>query len=305
MLTVELLRQNKALSELSDEVLNAISELSKNDEAQTVAAKVRETENSIATQMKEAFGIEGVTDLDLKTAIEFGKTKLSKSDTSAFEKQINDLKEELKAEKAKKGGDRDTDKINQLTAELNDTKQKFAELNKKLSEKEKEFNGKLNDYKITSYISSAMQGMKFKKDISEPVLNVVKQQAVNLLKTQFSPTLQGDEGSESLIFMKDGVPYNNPANSLKPFTASELLSQQFEQFGVLDKGRQAGGAGSSGGGQGNGSLLDLSGCKTKVEANKVAQEYLAKKGYTSESEEYQTELDKIWVENKIADLPTE
>ena len=76
-------------------------------------------------------------------------------------------------------------------------------------------------------------------------------------------------------------------------------------FGVLDKGRQAGGAGSSGGGQGNGSLLDLSGCKTKVEANKVAQEYLAKKGYTSESEEYQTELDKIWVENKIADLPTE
>lgn len=64
MLTVDLLRQNKALSELSDEVLNAISELSKNDEAQTVAAKVRETENSIATQMKEAFGIEGVTDLD-------------------------------------------------------------------------------------------------------------------------------------------------------------------------------------------------------------------------------------------------
>ena len=79
MLTVDLLRQNKALSELSDEVLNAISELSKNDEAQTVAAKVRETENSIATQMKEAFGIEGVTDLDLKTAIEFGKTKISKS----------------------------------------------------------------------------------------------------------------------------------------------------------------------------------------------------------------------------------
>ena len=31
MLTVDLLRQNKALSELSDEVLNAISELSKND----------------------------------------------------------------------------------------------------------------------------------------------------------------------------------------------------------------------------------------------------------------------------------
>ncbi|MCS2321469.1 hypothetical protein NXY33_22200 (plasmid) [Bacteroides fragilis] len=165
MLTVELLRQNKALSELSDEVLNAISELSKNDEAQTVAAKVREAENSIASQMKEAFGIEGVTDLDLKTAIEFGKTKISKSDTSAFEKQINDLKEELKAERAKRGGDRDTDKINQLTAELNDTKQKFAELNNQLSEKEKEFNGKLNDYKITSYISSAMQGMKFKKYI--------------------------------------------------------------------------------------------------------------------------------------------
>ena len=157
--------------------------------------------------------------------------------TPPLSELVNDLKAELKSERTKKGGDRDTDKINQLTAELNDTKQKFAELNNQLSEKEKEFNGKLNDYKSTSHILSAMQGMKFKKDISEPVLNVVKQQTDNLLKTQFSPTLQGDEGSESLIFMKDGVPYNNPANSLKPFTASELLSLPFEQFGLLDNRR--------------------------------------------------------------------
>lgn len=303
MLTVDILRQNKALSELSDEQLNAIATLSQNDETQVIQTKIKEERAKATLSLSQAFGIDDVTDLTFEKAVEFGKNKLSSVDSAKFEKTISDLKTELESEKAKKAGDKDNDKIAVLQAELNDTKAKYAELTGQLTEKEKEFNNKLADYKITSHITQALGSMKFGKGVNEAMLNIIKQQAVNDLKTEFTPTIVEKDGKESIVFMKDGVPYNNPANGLNPYSVSELLAEKLKPFGVLDEGRNMGGAGGKGGGKGTPSAIDLTGCKTKVEAQEVAHKYLAGKGLTVGSEEYQTELNTIWQENDIQNLP--
>lgn len=303
MLTIDILKQNKALSDLSEEQLNAIATLSQNDETQVIQTKIKEERAKATLSLSQAFGIDDVTDLTFEKAVEFGKNKLSSVDSAKFEKTISDLKTELESEKAKKAGDKDNDKIAALQAELNDTKAKYAELIGQLTEKEKEFNNKLADYKITSHITQALGSMKFGKGVNEAMLNIIKQQAVNDLKTEFTPTIVEKEGKESIVFMKDGVPYNNPANGLNPYSVSELLTEKLKPFGVLDEGRKAEGAGGKGSGRSNSTAIDLTGCKTKVEAQEVAHKFLAGKGLTVGSEEYQTELNTIWQENDIQNLP--
>ena len=270
MLTVDILRQNKALSELTDEQLNAIATLSQNDEVQVVQTKVKEERAKATLSLSQAFGIDDVTDLTFENAVEFGKNKLSSVDSAKFEKIISDLKTELEAEKAKKVGDKDNEKIAALQAELNDTKTKYSELTNQLTEKEKEFSNKLSDYKITSHITQALGSMKFGKGVNDAILNIIKQQAVNDLKTEFTPTIVEKDGKESVIFMKDGMPYNNPANGLNPYSVSELLTEKLKPFGVLDEGRTVGGAGGKGGGKVTPTAIDLTGCKTKVEAGSCA-----------------------------------
>jgi hypothetical protein len=179
MLTVDILKQNKALSELTDEQLNAIATLSQNDEVQVVQTKVKEERAKATLSLSQAFGIDDVTDLTFEKAVEFGKNKLSSVDSAKFEKTISDLKTELEAEKAKKAGDKDNEKIAALQAELNDTKTKYSELTNQLTEKEKEFSNKLSDYKITSHITQALGSMKFGKGVNDAMLNIIKQRSEN------------------------------------------------------------------------------------------------------------------------------
>ena len=90
MLTVDILRQNKALSELTDEQLNAIATLSQNDETQVIQTKVKEERTKATLSLSQAFGIDDVTDLTFEKAVEFGKNKLSSVDSAKFEKTIAD-----------------------------------------------------------------------------------------------------------------------------------------------------------------------------------------------------------------------
>ena len=64
-----------------------------------------------------------------------------------------------------------------------------------------------------------------------------------------------------------------------------------------------GGTGPLGGGGGGGSVLDLSGAKTQLEADKTIETYLLSNGITRDSEEFATQSMTIRNENNVANLP--
>ena len=56
MLTREILKSNTTLSELTDEQINAIAELSKNDENSVIASKTRDIWDSVDNDIKSITG---------------------------------------------------------------------------------------------------------------------------------------------------------------------------------------------------------------------------------------------------------
>lgn len=79
-------------------------------------------------------------------------------------------------------------------------------------------------------------------------------------------------------------------------------------MGVLDEGRKATGGGTNPpaggtGGNGGGSTIDVSGAKTRVEANEAITTGLLAQGLTVGSDEFQSAMTQAWTDNNVAQLP--
>ena len=74
---------------------------------------------------------------------------------------------------------------------------------------------------------------------------------------------------------------------------------------VIDTGRQqtGGGTGGNGGGQGGRSLLDLTGVRTQVEADKAIETYLLSTGLTRDCAEFAQQSMQLRSDNKVSELP--
>ena len=78
-------------------------------------------------------------------------------------------------------------------------------------------------------------------------------------------------------------------------------------MGILDKGRQAAGGGTSGNGGsgsgGGGATFDVSGAKTRVEAYDAIAAGLMAQGLTAGSEQFDAAMKQAWTDNNVAALP--
>ena len=74
---------------------------------------------------------------------------------------------------------------------------------------------------------------------------------------------------------------------------------------VIDTGRQQKGGGTipPAGGGGGGGMLDLSGIKSQVEADKAIESYLLSNGLTRDSQEFAEQSMQLRTENNVANLP--
>ena len=313
MLKKDIIKANAALASLTDEQITAIENLSQNDENTVIASKVSEIYNRFDADILEASGIAKVTteksyDYAKRVANEL-KGKAAASET--LNTQINELKaEKTRLETAIAAGSTNKEavaKLNSVTAELEQTKTQFNELKTKFDNTETEYNNKLLGFRIENEISAASGGVKFKKEFSEQVTKTLLTNAVAQLKGNYKHEFIDDgAGGQRLVFLdkSTGGRLNNPENQLHPFTASELLQRDLKVMGVLDEGRQQTGGGSTAGGTGStGGTLDLSGARSKVEANNIAAQALMAQGLTRGSQEYQTALDKAWTDYNVKDLP--
>ena len=307
MLTKEILRQNAAFAELSDDVLSQIEQMSRNDEETVIGKRIGEIHQQYDKTIFETTGIARNGDEKsykyLERAAKALREKVQNADSlndkiATLEKD----KEELQKKITEGGGE----ELQAVNAELAKTKKQYNELKKQMDEREGEYKKQLFDVQVGFDMSQAVSGLKLRADIPEAAARVLVESAVNKVKTSYNPEYVETNGVKKLVFKdENGVTLNNPQNNLEPYTAKELLQNELKTMGILDEGRRQTGGGTHGGsgGSGGGSSVDISGAKTQVEANDLIKIALNKQGLVYGSSEYQQAFDKAWVDNNITQLP--
>lgn len=313
MLTIEMLRQNSALTGLSDAQLTAIAEMSKNDENTVIGTKIGALHGQYDTDI---LGITGIKKKDGEKSYDYAKRVLGEYKTKA--ESVKTVQAELDAAKAQvtelqskleKGAGDET-----LRQQLKDTKAQVTQLQTQLKTKETEFNSKKTEFETTlknTHVDYAFQaataGLKFKSGITEPIqktlLNAAKAEVLAKGTPDFIEDGQG--GKKLVIRGTDGNILNNPKNNLNPYTMQELVMETSLKD-VIETGRQQQGGGTGGFGSGSGGTggtLDLSGIKSQVEADKAIEAYLLANGLTRDSQEFADQSLQLRTENNVASLP--
>lgn len=313
MLTIEMLRQNSALTGLSDAQLTAIAEMSKNDENTVIGTKIGALHGQYDTDI---LGITGIKKKDGEKSYDYAKRVLGEYKTKA--ESVKTVQAELDAAKAQvtelqskleKGAGNET-----LRQQLKDAKAQVAQLQTQLQTKETEFNSKKTEFETTlknTHIDYAFQaataGLKFKSGITEPIqktlLNAAKAEVLAKGTPDFIEDGQG--GKKLVIRGADGNILNNPKNNLNPYTMQELVMETSLKD-VIETGRQqqGGGTGDFGSGSGGtGGTLDLSGIKSQIEADKAIEAHLLANGLTRDSQEFADQSLQLRTENNVASLP--
>lgn len=313
MLTIEMLRQSSALTGLTDDQLNAIAEMSRNDENTVIGTKIGALHGQYDADI---LGITGIKKKDGEKSYDYAKrvlgeyktkaesTKTIQTQLTAAQAQVAELQSKLE-----KGAGDET-----LKQQLKDAKAQVTQLQTQLQTKETEFNTKkaefdktIKDTHVDYAFQAATAGLKFKSGITEPIqktlLNAAKAEVLAKGTPDFIEDGQG--GKKLVIRGADGNILNNPKNNLNPYTMQELVMETSLKD-VIDKGRQQIGGGTGGFGSGSGGtggILDLSGIKSQVEADKAIEAHLLANGLTRDSQEFADQSIQLRTENNVASLP--
>lgn len=313
MLTIEMLRQSSALTGLTDDQLNAIAEMSRNDENTVIGTKIGALHGQYDADI---LGITGIKKKDGEKSYDYAKrvlgeykTKVESAKTiqtqlTAAQAQVAELQSKLE-----KGTGDET-----LKQQLKDAKAQVTQLQTQLQTKETEFNTKkaefdktIKDTHVDYAFQAATAGLKFKSGITEPIqktlLNAAKAEVLAKGTPDFIEDGQG--GKKLVIRSADGNILNNPKNNLNPYTMQELVMETSLKD-VIDTGRQQTGGGTGGFGSGSGGTggtLDLSGIKSQVEADKAIEAHLLANGLTRDSQEFADQSMQLRTENNVASLP--
>lgn len=313
MLTIEMLRQSSDLAGLTDNQLNAIAEMSRNDENTVIGTKIGALHGQYDTDI---LNITGIKKKDGEKSYDYAKRVLGEYKTKAesaktIQTQLTSAQAqvaELQSKLEKGAGDE------ALKQQLKDAKAQVTQLQTQLQTKETEFNTKkaefdktIKDTHVDYAFQAATAGLKFKSGITEPIqktlLNAAKAEVLAKGTPDFIEDGQG--GKKLVIRGADGNILNNPKNNLNPYTLQELVMETSLKD-VVDTGRQQTGGGTGGFGSGSGGTggtLDLSGIKSQVEADKAIEAHLLANGLTRDSQEFADQSMQLRTENNVASLP--
>lgn len=315
MLTVEMLQQNTRLAGLTVEQFQAIAEMSQNDENSVIGTKIGALHGQYDNDI---LSISGIAKNSGEKTYDYLKRVLTSNKQSL--ETLASTKQELATAKAKvtslekkiaEGAQDET-----LKQQLKDAKTQVTQLQTQITTKQKEFDAEkqklqqqLQSTHIDYAFAEATSGLKFKAGITEGVQKTLLNAAKAEVLSKGTPEFQKNaDGTSTLVFRgADGNILNNAKNNLNPYTFSELIMETSIKD-VIDTGRTQPGGGtgpiSHQGGQGGGSsLLDLSGVKTQLEADKAIENYLLSSGYTRDSEEFASQSMTLRNENNVANLP--
>ena len=313
MLTIEMLQQSSALTGLTDDQLNAIAEMSRNDENTVIGTNIGALHGQYVADILSITGIktkDGVKSYDYAKRV-LGEYKTKAESTKTIQTQLTAAQAQVAElqSKLEKGAGDET-----LKQQLKDAKAQVTQLQTQLQTKETEFNAKkaefdktIKDIHVDYAFQAATAGLKFKSGITEPIqktlLNAAKAEVLAKGTPDFIEDGQG--GKKLVIRGADGNILNNPKNNLNPYTIQGLVMETSLKD-VIDTGRQQTGGGTGGFGSGSGGTggtLDLSGIKSQVEADKAIEAHLLANGLTRDSQEFADQSMQLRTENNVASLP--
>lgn len=305
-LTTELLKANGAVAGLSEEQMNAIVEMSANDENNVISQKTGEIYGGLDADILAASGIakngtEKTYDYAKRV---IGEIKGQAGNAAELQTRVNELtkeKERLDGIIAKGGADAETKRqLEQAKADLTNVQNQFAELKTKYDTANSEHEKALFGIKLDGEFAKATAGLKFKADWPQSVVSVLTEQAIAKVKAMNPEYIDDGNGGKVLAFMENGTPRRNPENNLRPFTAAELVAKELTTMGVLEVGRKQAGAGSqeNQGGSGGNGTVDLSGARTQDEAHEIIAKQLMAQGKVNGSKEFADAMAQAWKDNK-------
>lgn len=315
-LTSELLKGNAATAGLTDEQINAITEMSRNDENAVIGQKTGEIYGGLDADILAASGIakngtERTYDYAKRV---IGDMKAQADGAQEKQTTIDNLtKEKARLEKviADGGGDAETKKqLKQAQTDLAAVTKDYTELKTKFDNSNAEHEKAIFGMRLDTELEKATGAIKFKADLPESVTKVLLANAKSIVRGMQPEYIDNGHGGKTLAFKgSDGAIMRNPENNLNPFTATELVMRELKTMGVLEMGKQTPGAGSQGGNGGNGGgitgTIDLSGAKTQTEADDLITKALLSQGLTIASDKFHEAKTKEWADNAtfIKSLP--
>ena len=306
-LTAEVIKANADLANLTDAQLAAITTLSANEENQVINTKIGELHGRYDEDVKAVTGIEknqGEKSYDyVKRVLADLKTKSAGApDLQSYENEIATLKSQIANGK---GDEAIRQQLKDAQAELATLKTQYEVDKQNWGNKEKEYADKITGIEIDSNFEKATAGLKFRAGYPESVQRTLLSSAKSAILGAYKPDWVEADGQRIMVFRdKNGEILRNKSNSLNPYTADELISEQLKE--VLDNGRIITGAGTQG--QGNGQsgsaeVFNIAGAKTQVEADEIIVKYLMQIGETRGSGSFAEKQKKLRQENGVDKLP--
>ena len=306
-LTNEVIVSQQVLSELSEEQIAAIVNLSQNDEEQVIGKRIgeiyREMDNTIAESTGISRNGDEKTYLYLKRAANDVANRLKDANT-----QIADLtKERQRLEKVIQEGGTDAETRKALAQAQKDlaaiTKQ-YGDLQNELTETKNRHESELLGIRIESEMNSASKGFSFKKELPQAVTEVILRQAVSKVKSMNPEFIDDGKGGKILSFKSaDGSTLRNPENQLNPFTARELVEKELKEMGVLAETRTVTGTGTGAPMPKTNAAVSISGARTRVEAYDMIARELMSQGLVNGSAEFEKAMSEAYKANDVAKLP--
>lgn len=313
MLTIEMLKQSSALSGLTDAQMQAITEMSRNDENTVIGTKIGALHGQYDTDI---FGITGISKNSGEKSYDYAKRVLAeyKSKVEAS-KAIKTELEQAKAKVTELQTKLESNAADEtLRQQLKDSKAQVTQLQAQLQAKGTEYTTKVAEYEkelknthIDYAFKAATAGLKFKEGITEPIQKTLLAAAKAEVLAKGTPDFIDDGQGGKRIVLRDtnGNILNNPKNNLNPYTLSELVMETSLKD-IIDTGRTQTGGGTGNGGNGGGAgkgTLDLSGIRTQLEADRAIENYLLSNGLTRDSADFASQSLQLRTENKVSELP--
>lgn len=311
MLTVDMLKQNGVLAGLTDEQLTAIATMSQNDENTVIGTKIGALHGQYDTDILSITGLnknQGEKSYDyLKRVLNDYKTQITS--TATIQAQLANAKTEietLKQKLAENSGDET------LKQQLKDAKKLVTDLQQQLTQsatdlatQKETYEKQIKDIYVDNAFSEAVSGLKFKQGITDGIKSVLLNAAKAEVLAKGTPDFVDNNGTKVLVYRDAaGNVLNNPANNLNPFTTQELLMQtSIKDVIDFNKQQPGGGTGPIQHHGGSVTVLDLTGAKTQVDADKIIESYLLGNGLTRDSVEFATQSMQLRTENKVSELP--
>lgn len=313
MITKEMLTADTVLGSLTEEQMNAICTLSKNDEDAVIGGRFREVYNQLDETIARETGIARNGDEKTYNYLERAAKALAAKANSVegLNVKINELtRERDKFKKAVEEGAADEQLKKQLAqaqADLDNVRKQYDTLKTESDQLKVQHAQELFGLQVDSEIRSTMGGIKFKSEFPQAVIDTIVNQAIEKIKGMSPEYMDDGNGGKVLAFKDDkGVVLRNSENHLYPYTAGELLTKELKAMGIVDEGRQAAGAGSkpnAGGAGGGGAVVDITMARTQTEAQEIIARTLMQQGLVNGSDEFQAKMDEAWRENNVAALP--